>query len=182
MKTFKQFQEDIQQLDEIAPLVVAGKVIGAGLAAYSAGSAINNLRKGKFKQAAFDALGAVPGGKAFKLARGLGASKNIARGASALQSANRLNVTGLTPNAYAKGVDKAYDVAAKGVGKVGELVSKNKNKKNKPNTTTNTTNTIARTNSVPDRILGANDFTYVKNPNPQILDAAKKADKKRRTV
>ena len=173
MKTFKQFQEDIQQLDEIAPLVVAGKVIGGGLAAYSAYSAAKNLSKGKFKQAAFDALGAVPGGKAFKLARGLGASKNIARGASALQSANRLNVTGLTPNAYARGVDKAYDVAAKGVGKVGELVSKNKNKKNKTNA-----NTIARTNSVPDRILGAKDFVRVKNPDPAILG---NVDKKRTT-
>ena len=180
MKTFQQFNEQAsyhrQQLDEIAPLAaipLALKLGGAALTAFSGLSAINNLRKGKFKQAAFDALGAIPGGKAFKLARGLGASKNIARGASALQSANRLNVTGLTPNAYAKGVDKAYDVAAKGVGKVGELVSKNKNKKNKTNA-----NTIARTNSVPDRILGAKDFVRVKNPDPAILG---NVDKKRTT-
>tara|TARA_B100000927_G_scaffold191472_1_gene154454 strand:+ start:18 stop:584 length:567 start_codon:yes stop_codon:yes gene_type:complete len=139
MKTFQQFNEQAsyhrQQLDEIAPLAaipLALKLGGAALTAFSGLSAINNLRKGKFKQAAFDALGAIPGGKAFKLAKGLGATKNIARGASALQSANRLNLTGLTPNTYAKGVDKAFDVAGKGVmgtynaGK--SLLAKNNNK------------------------------------------------------
>ena len=173
MKTFKQFQEETRQLDEALPLLAAVpaalKIGGAALTAYSAGSAINNLRKGKFKQAAFDAIGAIPGGKAFKLAKGLGASKNIARGASAAQSIARYS----TPNAFAKGVDKTYDLAAKGVGKVGNLLSKNKNKKNKTNA-----NTIARTNSVPDRILGAKDFVRVKNPDPAILG---NVDKKRTT-
>ena len=101
MKTFKQFQEETQQLDEALPAVIplALKLGGMALSAYSAGSALNNLRKGKYKQAAFDALGAIPGGRAFKIAKGLGASKNLARGASALQSASRWNMTGLTPNA-----------------------------------------------------------------------------------
>ena len=140
MKTFKQFQEEAQQLDEIAPLALipaALKLGGAALTAYSGLSAANNLRKGKFKQAGLDALGMIPGGKAFKLAKGLGATKNLARGASALQSANRLNLTGLTPNAYAKGVDKTFDVATKGVQKgfntiKGNSTAKNNNKnKNK---------------------------------------------------
>ena len=52
----------------------------------------------------------------------------MARGASALQSASRYNVTGLTPNAYAKGVDKTFDVATKAV-----TTPFRDNKTNKPN-------------------------------------------------
>ena len=133
MKTFKQFQEETQQLDELAPLALipaALKLGGAALTAYSGLSAANNLRKGKFKQAGLDALGMVPGGKAFKLAKGLGATKNIARAASTAQSVNRFNVTGLTPNAYAKGVDKTFDVGTKAVtgayNKGKKLLGKNK--------------------------------------------------------
>ena len=131
MKTFKQFQEETQQLDEALPAIIPAALAlgGKALTAYSAFSAANNLRKGKFKQAAFDALGTIPGAKAFKFAKGLGASKNIARGASALQSANRFNLTGLTPNAYARGTDKAFDVATKGVQKgVSALTGSKKNK------------------------------------------------------
>ena len=130
MKTFKQFQEETQQLDEALPALIpaALKLGGMALSAYSGLSAVNNLRKGKFKQAAFDALGTIPGGRAFKIAKGLGAGKNLARGASALQSASRFNVTGLTPNAYAKGVDKTFDVATKAV-----TTPFRDNKTNKPN-------------------------------------------------
>ena len=134
MKTFKQFQEEAQQLDEIAPALAlipaALKLGGAALTAYSAGSALNNLRKGKFKQAGLDALGAIPGGKVFKAAKFLGASKNLAKAGSFVQSANRLNVTGMTPNAYSRGVDKTFDIATKGVQKgYSTLTGKNKNKK-----------------------------------------------------
>ena len=130
MKTFKQFKEETQQLDEALPALIpaALKLGGMALSAYSGLSAVNNLRKGKFKQAAFDALGTIPGGRAFKIAKGLGAGKNLARGASALQSASRYNVTGLTPNAYAKGVDKTFDVATKAV-----TAPFKGNKTNKPN-------------------------------------------------
>ena len=130
MKTFKQFQEETQQLDEALPALIpaALKLGGMALSAYSGLSAVNNLRKGKYKQAAFDALGAVPGGRAFKIAKGLGASKNLARGASALQSASRWNMTGLTPNAYAKGVDKVFDTGIKAVS-----TPFKGNKTNKPN-------------------------------------------------
>ena len=126
MKSFKQFQEETQQLDEIAPLALipaALKLGGAALTAYSAGSALNNLRKGKFKQAGLDALGAIPGGKVFKAAKFLGAGKNIARAGSAIQSANRLNLTGMTPNAYAKGFDAVTSAPFKAFAK-----GNNKNK------------------------------------------------------
>ena len=145
MKTFKQFNEESRaQLNELAPLALipaALKLGGAALTAYSAGSAINNLRKGKFKQAGLDALGAIPGGKVFKAAKFLGAGKNVARAASGLQSAARWNMTGLTPNAYAKGADKVIDKATKAVTGIGKG-----NKSNKPNqpgsgVKTNTTNT-----------------------------------------
>ena len=134
MKTFKQFQEETQQLDEIAPLALipaALKLGGAALTAYSAGSALNNLRKGKFKQAGLDAIGAIPGGKIFKAARFLGAGKNLARGASAVQSANRFNLTGMTPNAYAKGFDAVTSAPFKAFAKNKDnKVNKNQTVKN----------------------------------------------------
>ena len=143
MKTFRQFQEETQQLDEALPALIpaALKLGGMALTAYSGLSAANNLRKGKFKQAAFDALGAVPGGRAFKIAKGLGASKNLARGASALQSASRWNMTGLTPNAYAKGVDKVFDTGIKAVS-----TPFKGNKTNKPNQPGSGVNSSAKTN------------------------------------
>jgi len=65
----------------------------------------------------------------------------VARAASGLQSAARWNMTGLTPNAYAKGADKVIDKATKAVTGIGKG-----NKSNKPNqpgsgVKTNTTNT-----------------------------------------
>ena len=141
MKTFKQFQEETRQLDQALPLLAAIpaalKLGGAALTAYSAGSALNNLRKGKFKQAGLDAIGAIPGGKVFKGVRALGGAKNLAKAGSFVQSANRFNVTGMTPNAYAKGVDKTFDVATKGVQKgfntiKGNSTSKNNNKTEPP--------------------------------------------------
>ena len=148
MKTFKQFQEEAQQLDELAPLALipaALKLGGAALTAYSAGSALNNLRKGKFKQAGLDAIGAIPGGRVFKGIRALGGAKNLAKAGSFAQSAARWNATGLTPNAYAKGADKVIDTAIKGVTGIGKG-----NKSNKPNqpgsgARTNMTNTSTKT-------------------------------------
>ena len=148
MKTFKQFQEEAQQLDELAPLALipaALKLGGAALTAYSAGSALNNLRKGKFKQAGLDAIGAIPGGRVFKGIRALGGAKNLAKAGSFAQSAARWNATGLTPNAYAKGADKVIDTAIKGVSGIGKG-----NKSNKPNqpgagARTNMTNNSTKT-------------------------------------
>ena len=135
MKTFKQFQEETQQIDEALPLLAAVpallKVGGAALTAYSAGSALNNLRKGKFKQAGMDALGAIPGGKVFKAAKFLGAGKNLARLGSTAQSVNRLNLTGKTPNAYAKGFDAVTSAPFKAFAKNKDnKVNKNQTVKN----------------------------------------------------
>ena len=123
MKTFKQFKEDNQHLPEGVGAIIGGalKLGGKALSAYSAYKAGESLVKGKPKQAAFNALGAVPGGKAFKAAKAFGATKNLARGASTAQSVTRYNVTGKTPNAFAKGVDKVFD---KGVEYGGKLIKK----------------------------------------------------------
>ena len=130
MKTFKQFKEDNQHLPEGVGAIVGGalKLGGKALSAYSAYKAGESLVKGKPKQAAFNALGAVPGGKVFKGVRALGGAKNLARAGSVAQSVNRFNVTGLTPNAYAKGVDKVFDTGVKAV-----TTPFRGNKTNKPN-------------------------------------------------
>ena len=127
MKTFKQFQEDNQYVSEgIGALITpALKLGGKALAAYSAYSAGKNLTKGKFKQAGLDALGTVPGGKVFKGIKALGGAKNLAKAGSFVQSANRYNVTGKTPNAFAKGVDTVID---KGMEYGGKLIKKVKGK------------------------------------------------------
>ena len=127
MKTFKQFKEDNQYVSEgIGALVTpALKLGGKALAAYSAYSAGKNLTKGKFKQAGLDALGTVPGGKVFKGIKALGGAKNLAKAGSAAQSTVRLNLTGKTPNAFAKGVDTVFD---KGMEYGGKLIKKFKRK------------------------------------------------------
>ena len=137
MKTFKQFKEDNQHLPEGVGAIVGGalKLGGKALSAYSAYKAGESLVQGKPKQAAFNALGAVPGGKIFKGIRALGGAKNLAKAGSFVQSANRFNVTGMTPNAYAKGVDKTFDVATKGVTNTGKKLFGKKNKKVEPEKT-----------------------------------------------
>ena len=102
MKTYKQFifdsydaLKDLENLQEVVPLLIpaaigAAKLGSAALTAYSAYSAAKNLKKGKYGDAALDALGVIPGGGlAFKGARALGAGKNLARTASAATSVAR---------------------------------------------------------------------------------------------
>ena len=123
MKTFKQFREDNQYVSEgIGAFVTpALKLGGKALAAYSAYSAGKNLSKGNYKKAGMDAVGVVPGGKVFKGIKALGGAKNLAKAGSFVQSANRYNVTGKTPNAFAKGVDTVFD---KGMEYGGKLIKK----------------------------------------------------------
>jgi len=120
MKTFKQFQEDNQYVTEGVGAIVGGalKLGGKALGAYSAYKAGESLVKGKPKQAAFNALGAVPGGKVFKGVKALGGAKNLAKAGSTAQSITRYNVTGKTPNAFAKGVDKVFDKSVEYGGKL----------------------------------------------------------------
>ena len=68
MKTFKQFKEDNQYVSEGAGAIIGGafKLGSKALAAYSAYKAGDSLLKGKPKEAAVNAIGAVPGGRVFK--------------------------------------------------------------------------------------------------------------------
>ena len=128
MKTFKQFREDNQYVSAGAGAIISGalKLGGKALAAYSAYSAGKNLTKGNYKKAGMDAIGVVPGGKVFKGIKALGGAKNLAKAGSAAQSTVRLNLTGKTPNAFAKGVDTVFD---KGVEYGGKLIKKIRGKK-----------------------------------------------------
>ena len=118
MKTYNQFviesdsaRENIQEIAFTATALGLAKLASMGLSAYSAYSAAQNLKKGKYKDAALDALGVVPGGLAFKGAKALGAGRNLARGASATQSVAR----NFSPNARNRAIDKGFDVATNAV-------------------------------------------------------------------
>ena len=123
MKSFKQFQEESRQLDEIAPVVAAAgglalKGIGAGLAAYSAIDAVKQARKGKYGRAALSALGAIPGAGIFRGAKFLSKSDKIAKGARGLSAVNKF--------AGPEGRNFAFNALSK--------TKVAKNKTNKPNT------------------------------------------------
>ena len=126
-------EEEVQDLHEVLPaLAIAGKLIGAGLTAYSGYQAAKNLRKGNYKQAGLDAIGVVPGGKVFKGLKFLGAGKNLAKAGSFTQSALRHG----TPNAFSRAVDKGYEGlghALKGRNPFNKkLYQKNNKQPNKP--------------------------------------------------
>ena len=115
MKSYNQFISESysarENVQEAVPLIIpaALKLASMGLSAYSAYSAAQNLKKGKYGDAALDALGVVPGGVAFKGARALGASRNLARGASATQSV----VRNFSPNARNRAIEGGIDMATK---------------------------------------------------------------------
>ena len=122
MKTFNQFKEDNQYINEglpLVPLIGGGLKLGSKLlAGYSAYKAGESLVKGKPKQALVNAIGAVPGGRAFKVAKGLGATKNLARAASTGQSIARYG----TDNPFSRTVDaihnKGFEYAGKAYKKI----------------------------------------------------------------
>ena len=122
MKTFKQFQKDNQYVSEGVGAVVSGalKLGGKALAAYSAYKAGESLSQGKVKQAGINAIGAIPGGRAFKTARALGAGKNLSKLASAGQSIARYS----TDNPFARGVDKVFNTAGKYAKKAYDTIRK----------------------------------------------------------
>tara|TARA_A100001037_G_scaffold113364_1_gene103272 strand:+ start:187 stop:573 length:387 start_codon:yes stop_codon:yes gene_type:complete len=124
MKTFKEFQKETQQLDEGIPLVVAGKVAGAGLSLYSAYSAAKNLAKGKYRQAGMDALGVVPGGKVFKTIKTLGGAKKLAKAGSATQSLLRHGTDNAFSRTLDKGYEKGFELGKKGFNYGKKLVNK----------------------------------------------------------
>jgi len=141
MKTFKQFQEETRQLDEIAPaLAIAGKVVGAGLAAYSAYDAAKQFKKGNYGRSALSALGAIPGAGIFKGAKFLSKSNKIAKGVKGLSSVNKFVGPG--------GRDAAFNA-----------LSKTKVANNKPNNNRQIAST--KDESKPKNMLSRSDFTRV---------------------
>ena len=132
MKSFKQFQEESRQLDEIAPaLAIAGKAIGAGLAAYSAYDAAKQFKKGNYGRGALSALGAIPGAGIFRGAKFLSKSDKIAKGVKGLSSVNKF--------AGPDGRNFAFNALSK--------TNVAKNKTNKPNT--NIASNKSNTNNAP---------------------------------
>lgn len=103
MKTFQEFRSNINELDEG---VISGS-IGLGLAAHSAYSGLKNLRKGNYKGAAWDAVGMVPGGKAYQGIKALGGAKKLAKLGSFTQSSLRWG----GPTAYSRAQDKIWNTA-----------------------------------------------------------------------
>ena len=132
MKTFKEFNEEVRQLDEIAPaLALAGKAIGAGLAAYSAYDAAKQFKKGNYGRGALSALGAIPGAGIFRGAKFLSKSNKIAKGVKGLSSVNKF--------AGPDGRNFAFNALSK--------TNVAKNKTNKPNT--NIASNKSNTNNAP---------------------------------
>ena len=122
MKTFKQFKEDNQYVSEGAGAIIGGafKLGGKALAAYSAYKAGESLTQGKPKEAAINAIGAIPGGRAFKTMRAIGGGKKISKLASAGQSIARYS----TDNPFARGVDKVFNTAGKYAKKAYDTIRK----------------------------------------------------------
>ena len=145
MKTYQEFRNTIDDLDE----GVFMTALGLGLAAHSAYSGIKNLRKGNYKGAAWDAVGMVPGGKAFKGIKALGGSKRLAKLGSFTQSSLRHG----TDNAFSRATGNLYDpdFYKKGWNKGKQLLNKVRGKSTKPITKTvpNVKTTSPKTNVVP---------------------------------
>ena len=140
MKTFKQFNEESKQkLDEALPLAAAIPALikfgSAALTAYSAGSAINNARKGNWGKAALDTVGAIPAGRVFRGLKTLGAGKRLAQAGSATHSLTRHG----TDNAFSRAYGKVWDTGAKMLGFGGDSAKANTNTNTNTNTKTNRT-------------------------------------------
>ena len=128
MKTFKQFKEDNQYVSEGAGAIIGGafKLGSKALAAYSAYKAGDSLLKGKPKEAAVNAIGAVPGGRVFKGMKALGAGKRLSRLGSATQSLARYDeLPGVsTSNPFSRGVNKVIEKGSEYVGKAYKKLKK----------------------------------------------------------
>ena len=148
--------EEALPLDEYVQFIpVAWKLASLGLSAYSGYSAFKNMQKGKYGQAARDALATVPGGRAYKVARGLGLGKNLSKGLSALQSIGRWNIGGYTPNAREKAVDKVIDTGSKVVGGLTGNKSKTTTPGQSTQTKSNTTTSGQSTQTKPSNVISA---------------------------
>tara|TARA_B100000927_G_C16209255_1_gene366862 strand:+ start:56 stop:580 length:525 start_codon:yes stop_codon:yes gene_type:complete len=113
MKTFKEFNiQSRESLTEALPALAVppivagiGKGIGVALTADALRRTAQNLSKGKYKQAAFDAFSAIPAGRVAKVAKFLGAGKKIQNITKLGQNVNRHYMD----NAYNKSISKLID-------------------------------------------------------------------------
>ena len=179
MKTYKQFifdsydaLKDLENLQEVVPLLIpaaigAAKLGGAALTAYSAYSAAKNLKKGKYGDAALDALGVIPGGGlAFKGARALGAGKNLARGASAATSVARWS----SP-ARNRPIEKGAEMAMNAV--LGTGATQAKNSSTPTNSNTSVTPANSNTSAANSNTSQSNQSTEKKKEfDPKKLPGA----------
>ena len=129
MKTYKKFCTESysarENIQEAIPLVVAGglKLGSMALGAYSAYRAAQELKKGNYGGAAVNALGVLPaGGAAYRGVRALGGAKNLARGASALQSGARWS--GARSEPIDTAVSGAVNVGGSAIDKVKKITTK----------------------------------------------------------
>ena len=107
-KTFSQFMEEAHNLNEALPLIIpaAMKLGSLALGAYSAYQAGKKLKKGDYKGAVLDAVGALPVGRlASGVVRGLGAGRRIQQAAGLAGTLGKEAV----PNARNKFINKAID-------------------------------------------------------------------------
>ena len=113
MKTFKEFNiQSRESLTEALPALAVppivagiGKGVGVALTADALRTSAQNLGKGKYKQAAFDAFSAIPAGRVAKVAKFLGAGKKIQNITKLGQNVNRHYMD----NAFNKSLSKLYD-------------------------------------------------------------------------
>tara|TARA_B100000575_G_C22810392_1_gene477471 strand:- start:92 stop:661 length:570 start_codon:yes stop_codon:yes gene_type:complete len=117
MKTFKEFNiQSKKSLTEafpalaVPPIVAGiGKGVGLVLTADALRRSAQNLSKGKYKQAAFDAFSAIPAGRVSKVAKYLGAGKKLQNVTKLGQYYNRYVADSAYNKAYSKYVSPLYD-------------------------------------------------------------------------
>ena len=114
-KTFSQFTEEAHNLNEALPLIIpaAMKLGSLALGAYSAYEAGKKLKKGDYKGAALDAVGALPVGRAVSgIARGLGAGKKLQGLAGFAGNLAKYEVPNEKNKLINKTIDKGIDLVS----------------------------------------------------------------------
>ena len=114
-KTFSQFMEEAHNLNEALPLAIpiAMKLGSLALGAYSAYQAGKKLKKGDYKGAALDAIGALPVGRAVSgIARGFGAGKRIQQAAGIVGDLAKYEVPNEKNKLINKAIDKGIDLVS----------------------------------------------------------------------
>ena len=116
-KTFSQFIEEAHNLNEALPLLIpaAMKLGSLALGAYSAYQAGKKLKKGDYKGAALDAVGALPVGRvASGVVRGLGAGRRIQQATGFAGNLAKYEVPNEKNKLINKAIDKGIDLVSGG--------------------------------------------------------------------